>query len=86
MQGRALVANARIVELLEDDDRIDLLIDLGGGFRYLLAAPDLRAGKVFAPDVKSTVQFVATEPLQKLTEIEYRNLRSKTSFDATAGG
>lgn len=77
LRGSAMVANLLMVELLEDNDCIDLLLNLGAEFHYLLREPVLRAGKVFAPDVKSLLQFVAQGPSQKLTGEEYRSIRSR---------
>ena len=77
LRGSAMVVNLLMVELLEDNDRIDLLLDLGGEFQYLLQEPLLRAGKVFAPDVKSLLQFVAQNPSQKLVGDQYQAIRSR---------
>ncbi len=60
--GKGLVLNLLVVELLEDSDKLDILLDLGGDFKYRLAKPRISAGKVFAVDVKSTLQFSPVEP------------------------
>jgi hypothetical protein len=60
--GKGLVLNLLVVELLEDSDELDILLDLGGDFKYRLAKPRISAGKVFAADVKSTLQFSPVEP------------------------
>jgi len=57
VKGSALVHTHLVVELLEDDDRIDLILDLGGEFKYRMNNPHLKGGKAFAPDVKSPIQF-----------------------------
>jgi len=77
VRGQAMAVNALMVELLEDDGEIDLLLDLGGDFKYLVKAPLIRAGKVFSPGVKSLLQFNAQGPLQKLTQGEYAAISSK---------
>ena len=77
VRGRGFAVNLSIVELLEDHDDIDLLIDLGGEFKYLLKTPTLKAGKVFSPEVKSIIHFVARAPLKKLAEIEYARIRKQ---------
>jgi hypothetical protein len=77
VRGRGLAVNLSVVELLEDHDDIDLLIDLGGQFKYLLKTPILKAGKVFSPDVKSIIHFVARTPLEKLPEVEFARIREQ---------
>ena len=63
LKGSSLIVNALVVELHEAHDTLDLWIDLGEEFKYRLDAPMLQAGKVFAPDVKSVMQFIPTGPL-----------------------
>jgi len=53
MRGSAKVKNAMVVELLEDNDDLHILIDLGEEFKYLMEHPELQAGKVFSPHVKA---------------------------------
>jgi len=86
VRGQGIAMNLLIVELLEEHDDIDLLLDLNGEFRYLLKTPSIMAGKIFSPDVKSTVHFVAKEPLQKLTNDEYLDIQSRmVMVDLQAG-
>jgi hypothetical protein len=86
VRGHAMVANLLMVELSEDDDEFDLLVDLGGEFKYLLRAPSISAGKAFSPDVKSLLHFGAREPLQKLSGGEFFEIRSKlVLIDLQAG-
>lgn len=80
LKGRARVRPYYMVELMEDSDAVDLILDLGGEFKYRLTRPLLRAGKVFSPDVKSVVQFSPTAPWEPLSESEYANLRSQAAF------
>ena len=77
MKGRCMVRNALIVVLLEDSDDIDLLLDLGAAFKYRMLQPELKAGKVFNPDINSTMQFFPSKPWNNLTENEYDNLLSQ---------
>lgn len=74
VKGRAFVSNALVVELLETGDELDLMLDLGEGFRYRLINPDIVAGKVFAPDVKSVLQFFPTEPWQEVSAAEFNQV------------
>lgn len=70
--GRGLVLNLLVVELLEDSDELDILLDLGGDFKYRLAQPRISAGKVFAADTKSSIQFTPIEPWQPLSIEEFQ--------------
>lgn len=67
LKGQGLVRNAQVVALLEDDDRLDILLDLGGDFKYHLETPQISAGKLFAPDIKSTLQFAPLKPWRQLS-------------------
>jgi len=77
MRGFAKVKNMLIVELLEENDRIDLLVDMGGEFKYRLENPVLKAGKVFTPDVSSTLQFVPNRPWRKIAEDAFEQNRAE---------
>ncbi len=79
VRGRGMAVNMQIVELLETEDEIDLLLDLGGEFKYFVKSPSIAAGKVFSPGVKSLIHFIAQEPLQKLDRAEYMKIRSLAS-------
>lgn len=80
LRGHGMVTNMLIVDLLEDHDDIDLLLDLGDGFHYFLKTPKIMAGKVFSPDVKSLIHFIAKGPVQKLSVSEYQQARSRLSL------
>ena len=51
LRGRGRIRNILMVELLEDSDDLDLLLDFGEEFKFLLKVPNLQVGKVFSPDV-----------------------------------
>ena len=80
VRGQAFAVNLSLVELLEEYDDVDMLLDLGGKFKYLLKTPTIRAGKVFAPDVKSIFHFVAQSPLEKLSESDFERIRERLSM------
>lgn len=67
LQGTCLVRNMLVVDLLEDTDSLDILLDLGEEFTFLLEMPDIQAGKVFSPDVKSTLRFAPVSPWKHLS-------------------
>jgi hypothetical protein len=74
MSGRGRAPNALIVELLEEGHELDLLLDFGGEFKFRLPAPAIQGGKVFAPGVKSFVQFVPRSPWAPVAEADFNSL------------
>jgi hypothetical protein len=66
LKGRGRVRNVLMVELHEDSDHLDLLLDFGDEFKFRLKEPNLQSGKVFAPDVRSVLQFVPATPWQQI--------------------
>lgn len=77
LKGRGRVRNILMVELLDDSDDLDLLLDFGEEFKYLLKAPNLQAGKVFSPEVKSVLQFTPQNPWQQIPQDEFGTLLSR---------
>jgi hypothetical protein len=77
LNGRGRVRNILMIELLEESDDLDLLLDFGEEFKYLLSKPGLQAGKVFAPDVKSALQFTPQNPWQSLSIAEFGDFLSR---------
>jgi hypothetical protein len=77
LKGRGRVRNTLMVELLEDSDDLDLLLDFGEEFKFLLKVPNLQAGKVFSPDVKSVLQFTPQNPWQQIPPDEFDDLMSR---------
>jgi hypothetical protein len=71
LKGRGRVRNVLLVELLDDSDRVDLLLDFGAEFKYQLQEPHLQGGKVFAPDVKSVLQFTPQDVWRQMPPAEF---------------
>jgi hypothetical protein len=71
LKGHCRVRNMLMIELLEDNDDLDLLLDFGDEFKYLLKAPDLNAGKVFSPGAKSTLWFAPKTAWEQIPENEF---------------
>jgi hypothetical protein len=86
VRGHGMATNVLIVELLEDHDELDLLLDLGDQFHYLMKTPSIMAGKVFSPDVRSLIRFIAQGPLDKMSNSEYLQVRSRMSLIDRQGG
>ena len=72
LKGQGVIRNVLLVQLLENHDDLDLLLDLGGEFKYLLENPQLSGGKVFAPDVRATVQFAPSSPWRQLSQQDFQ--------------
>ena len=77
LKGSGRIQNILLVELLEDSDDLDLVLDLGDEFQYRLRKPELQAGKFFAPDAKSSIQFKPSEPWVQIPPADYAKLISR---------
>lgn len=75
LRGSGRAFNRLIVGLLEDHDDMNLLLDLGDSFRYVLESPFIRAGRSL--DVKGLIHFAAENPLRKLDGASFETLRSQ---------
>ncbi len=80
LKGRGRIRNVLMIELLEDSDDLDMLLDFGDEYKYLLKVPNLQSGKVFSPDVKSILQFTPLSPLLQIPPAEFNDLLSGLSI------
>ncbi|ROR01769.1 hypothetical protein [Desulfosoma caldarium] len=80
LRGRAFVRNTLMVALLEDEESLDLILDLGLGFRYRMPQPILQAGKVFDPRTCSIVHFAPSTGLVPLADADYEALLSAATL------
>jgi len=80
LSGTGLINNILLVELLEENDDLDLVLDFGGDFKFLLKAPELSAGKVFSPKVKSFLRFSPANPWNQIPESEFDALMNQVKF------
>ena len=80
IRGSGMIRPAKLVQLHEDDDVMDMFIDLGGEFKYLLKNPQMNAGKVFAEDVRSAVQFFPSVPWEPVEEDVFAQILEKSDF------
>ncbi len=72
VRGSGMIRPSALVELHETDEAVDLLLDLGDGFRYRMESPALKSGKVFAAGVRALVQFSPSRPWIPMSEAEFR--------------
>jgi hypothetical protein len=77
LKGRGRIRNILMIELLEDSDDLDMLLDFGNEYKYLLKVPNLQSGKVFSPEVKSVLQFTPRTPWQQIPPDEFNSLLSQ---------
>ena len=77
LRAKGRIRNVLMMELLEDSDDIDVILDLGDEFKYRLKLPEIQAGKVFAPDIKSTVQITPTSPWENIPQADFADLISR---------
>lgn len=80
MRGSAKVKNIMIVKLLEDNDELDLLLDLGEEFKYLMEQPEIQAGKVFSPHVKAVLKFSPKKQWKQLSLEEFKTIINGLEF------
>jgi len=80
MRGSAKVKNAMVVELLEDNDDLHILIDLGEEFKYLMEHPELQDGKVFSPHVKAVMKFSPKEEWKQLSKEDFDSIIDGLQF------
>ena len=78
--GTGLIRNILLVELLEENDDLDLILDFGSEFKYRLNTPEISGGKVFSPNVKSSIQFSPTAPWHQIPESEFDELLKQLKF------
>jgi hypothetical protein len=74
MAGQCRVENVLLVKLLDEEDRLDLALDFGGRFKYLMKDPILQGGKLFTPGVRSTLQFIPRTRWEQLSEAAFHAL------------
>jgi len=80
VKGRGFVYNLLLVELLDNNDLLTLVLDLGEAYKYRILDPDITAGKVFSPGVKSVLQFSPTTPWQEMADNDYYDLLGRLKF------
>jgi hypothetical protein len=77
LKGSGRVQNILLVKLLDDTDDLDLILDLGDEFQYRLSKPELRSGKFFAPDAKSSLQFRPSTAWEQISQTDFEQLISR---------
>ena len=71
LHGFGRCENMLLIELLDQSDEIDVVIDLGGVYKYIFEAPDISGGKLFTPHVEATIRFVPTMPWRQIEPTQF---------------
>ena len=77
MSGRCKIRNHLLVQLMDESDDIHLILDFGDEFKYILKFPELTGGKVFSPNVISSLQFAPREPWEQIPIDQFEELRTR---------
>jgi len=77
LKGSGRIRNLLLVELLEENDDLDIILDLGDEFKYRLVRPELQSGKFFAPRASSSLKFRPNEPWEPIAQPEFDLLMSR---------
>ena len=85
LRGRGRVHNLLLVQLLDEGDDPDLMLDLGGEYKYRLKRPEIQGGKVFTPGIRSFIQFLPRQPWTQVPEVEFNSLMSRVRILSDAG-
>ena len=80
MSGYGKLQSMLMVELLELSDEIDIVIDLGGVYKYLFERPDISGGKLFTPNVDATIRFAPTQPWRQIDTTDFEGSLKKITF------
>ena len=80
MRGRGMVRNILLVDLLEDGDPLDLYLDFGESYRFLMRDPMLQAGKVFSPNIKTIVHIYPRHPWETVPDSTFHETAAKVEF------
>lgn len=80
LHGFGKLENMLMIELLELSDEIDIVIDLGGVYKYLFEAPDISGGKLFTPHVEATIRFSPTKPWQQIKPTQFESDLTQITF------
>ncbi len=86
LHGRGRARNALVVRLLEENEELDLLLDLGGEFKYRLKNPTVQGGKVFSPGTSAFLQFLPSAPWEQIPENDFNSLMSRVQILADEKG
>ena len=80
LKGGSLIQNYLMVELLDESDSLDIILNLNEEFKFILRQPEIQAGKVFAPDVKSSLKFMPAVPWEQLSIKEFEKICSQLTL------
>ncbi len=74
LRGRGLVRNFAFAEMLEDTERVDLVLCFFEDYYLWLKEPIIQVGKVFEPETESSMIFSIGESISLISEEQFSNL------------
>ena len=74
LRGRGFVRNLHFAEMLEDTERVDLVLCFFEDYFLWLKEPIIQAGKVFEPTTESSLIFSIGETVKTITEEQFMDL------------
>ena len=74
LRGRGLVRNFYFAEMLEDTERVDLVLCFFEDYYLWLEEPVIQVGKVFEPETESSIIFSIGESISLISEAQFSNL------------
>jgi hypothetical protein len=77
LQGCGRLHTALLVRLLDENEDLDLLLDLGEEFKYRMRQPKIQGGKVFNPGTSAFIQFLPSTPWEQVPEDDFNFLMSR---------
>ncbi len=80
LHGFGKLENMLMIELLELSDEIDIVIDLGGVYKYLFEAPNISGGKLFTPHVEATIRFAPIKPWRQIEATQFEAELKRITF------
>ncbi|MBW1974911.1 MAG: hypothetical protein JRI45_04990 [Deltaproteobacteria bacterium] len=75
VNGRAFVHNLSMVNLLEEHEKLDILLKMGEGFCFRLTEPIIQGGKVFEKTTRSILRFTPTSDFEQLSDEEFAQIK-----------
>jgi len=69
--GWGQICTAHMIAMLEDSEKLSLIIDMGAGYRFIIDDPGIRSGKAIGANAVSTFHFHPRQPIRPLNKNQY---------------
>jgi hypothetical protein len=74
LRGRGLIKNFDFAEMLEDTEKVDLVLCFFEDYYLWLEEPIIQVGKVFEPTTESSLVFSSGETISQISEQQFTEL------------